>query len=73
MDLIAFIMGMVSCAALFAALFLMSRSRSRSRRDRDNVRPTIAELEAILKEGDVEIEILPNGEIRSKSKASRGQ
>lgn len=34
-------------------------------------RPTIAELEAILeKEEEVEIEILPNGEIRAQGQAS---
>jgi hypothetical protein len=34
-------------------------------------RPTIAELEAILdKEEDVEIEILPNGEVRAKGQSS---
>lgn len=35
-------------------------------------RPTIAELEAILdKEEDVEIEILPNGEVRALGQASQ--
>ena len=34
-------------------------------------RPTIAELEAILdKEEEVEIEILPNGEVRAKNQTS---
>lgn len=34
-------------------------------------RPTIAELEAILdKEEDVEIEILPNGEVRAKGQST---
>lgn len=34
-------------------------------------RPTISELEAILeKEADVEIEILPNGEVRAKGQTS---
>lgn len=34
-------------------------------------RPTIAELEAILeKEDEVEIEILPNGEVRAKGQTS---
>lgn len=34
-------------------------------------RPTIAELEAILdKEEDVEIEILPNGEVRARGQSS---
>jgi len=34
-------------------------------------RPTIAELEAILdKEEDVEIEILPNGEVRALGQSS---
>jgi hypothetical protein len=34
-------------------------------------RPTIAELEAILdKEEEVEIEILPNGEVRAKGQTS---
>jgi hypothetical protein len=34
-------------------------------------RPTIAELEAILEqEEDVEIEILPNGEVRAKGQTS---
>lgn len=34
-------------------------------------RPTIAELEAILdKEAEVEIEILPNGEVRAKGQTS---
>ena len=34
-------------------------------------RPTIAELEAILdREEEVEIEILPNGEVRAKGQAS---
>jgi hypothetical protein len=33
-------------------------------------RPTIAELEAILdREEDVEIEILPNGEVRAKGQS----
>jgi len=34
-------------------------------------RPTIAELEAILeKEDEVEIEILPNGEVRAKGQTT---
>jgi hypothetical protein len=34
-------------------------------------RPSIAELEAILqREDEVEIEILPNGEVRAKGQAS---
>ena len=34
-------------------------------------RPTIAELEAILeKEEEVEIEILPNGEVRAKGQST---
>lgn len=34
-------------------------------------RPTIAQLEAILeKEEEVEIEILPNGEVRAKGQSS---
>lgn len=36
-----------------------------------STRPTIAELEAILeKEDEVEIEILPNGEVRAKGQTS---
>lgn len=36
-----------------------------------NSRPTIAELEAILdQEEDVEIEILPNGEVRARGESS---
>jgi len=36
-----------------------------------NTRPSIAELEQILDhEGEVEIEILPNGEVRAKGKTS---
>jgi hypothetical protein len=38
-------------------------------------RPTIAELEEILKEGKVELELLPNGEVREKvgtTEASHG-
>lgn len=34
-------------------------------------RPTIAELEAILdKEAEIEIEILPNGEVRAKGQTT---
>jgi len=37
-------------------------------------RPTIAELEAILdREEDVEIEILPNGEVRAKGDHASGE
>jgi hypothetical protein len=37
----------------------------------DMARPTIAELEAILqREEEVEIEILPNGEVRAKGKST---
>jgi len=37
-------------------------------------RPTIAELEAILdKETEVEIEILPNGEVRAKGQTPQDQ
>ena len=37
-------------------------------------RPTIAELEKILdREEEVEIEILPNGEVRAKGQSSAGE
>jgi hypothetical protein len=37
-------------------------------------RPSIDELEAILKkEGEVEIEILPNGEIRAKDQTTQAE
>lgn len=37
-------------------------------------RPSIDELEAILKkEGEVEIEILPNGEIRAKDQTTHAE
>lgn len=50
---------------LAIALFLMSEAGHMS------VRPSISELEAILqREDEVEIEILPNGEVRAKNQTT---
>jgi hypothetical protein len=48
-----------------------TRSHDQTIREGQMSRPTIAELEAILdREEEVEIEILPNGEVRAKGQST---
>ena len=49
----------------------VSRAHGRTIMEERMSRPTIAELEAILnREEEVEIEILPNGEVRAKGQST---
>ena len=61
----------IPCAENITHGSVTTRSHDYMTRRSDMSRPTIAELEAILdREEEVEIEILPNGEVRAKGQST---